>query len=70
MVNFKSLFEDIQNSFNVLKFHILVLSKENKELKEQIKKLKLDIDLIVKKVGREVDDLFKRNLKKFFFLFS
>ena len=45
------ILEDIENAFIVLKVNVYTLKKENKDLKKQIKKLREDLDNILKKIG-------------------
>ena len=43
----KKLLNDIETSFNILKFYLVQLQNENKKLKEQIKIFQKDIDEII-----------------------
>ena len=45
------ILEDIENAFKVLKVNVYTLKQENKDLKKQIKKLREDLDNILKKIG-------------------
>ena len=52
MTKLIKILEDIETAFNVLKHHLKLISKENKELKQQIKRLKDHIEIILEKVVR------------------
>tara|TARA_Y100000114_G_C11580038_1_gene240596 strand:- start:114 stop:275 length:162 start_codon:yes stop_codon:yes gene_type:complete len=48
MLEIKKLFSDIEMAFNILKVYVLEIKKENKYLKNEIKKLQDSIDEIIK----------------------
>lgn len=43
----EKLFEEVESTFQILKVHIVNLHKENKYLRNQIAKLKKDLDNII-----------------------
>jgi len=48
MKEIKKIFNDIESTYQILKYMIVMLIRENKKLKEQIKMFHSDIDEIIK----------------------
>lgn len=48
MKEIKKIFSDIESTYSILKYMIVMLLRENKKLKEQINMFHSDIDEIIK----------------------
>lgn len=48
MKEIKKIFSDIESTYSILKYMIVMLIKENRKLKQQIKIFHSDIDEIIK----------------------
>lgn len=48
MKEIKKIFSDIESTYQILKYMIVMLIRENRKLKEQIKMFQSDIDEIIK----------------------